>query len=93
LVLELLSEVAALKQTVAEQREQIARLKGRHGPPRMVPRKPSGMEQASAQKAASSGTNNRRGRGKTTLSRVAVEDRVEQAEVPAGPVSRTMRIL
>ena len=77
LVVELLSEVAALKQTVAEQREEIARLKGLNGPPRMKPSKPSGMEQASAQKAASSGTHSRRGRGKKTLSRVAVEDRVE----------------
>lgn len=84
LVLELLGEVAALKQTVAEQREEIARLKGLKGPPRMKPSKPSGMEQASAQKAASSGTGNRRRRGKKTLSRVAAEDRIVQAEVPAG---------
>ena len=84
LVLELLGEVAALKQTVAEQREEIARLKGLKGPPRMKPSKPSGMEQASARKAASSGTRNHRGRGRKTLSRVAAEDRVVQAEVPAG---------
>lgn len=84
LVLELLGEVAALKQTVAEQREEIARLKGLKGPPRMKPSKPSGMEQASARKAASSGTRNHRGRGGKTLSRVAAEDRVVQAEVPAG---------
>ena len=84
LVLELLSKVAALKQTVAEQREEIARLKGLNGPPRMKPSKPSGMEQASAQKAASRGPHNRRGRGKKTLSRGAVEDRVVQVEVPAG---------
>jgi len=81
-VLELLGEVTALKQTVADQREEIALLKGLKGPPRMKPSKPSGMEQASAQKAASSG--NRRGRGKKTLSRVATEDRVVRAEVPAG---------
>ena len=84
LVLELLGEVAALKQTVAEQREEIAGLKGLKGPPRMKPSKPSGMEQASAQKAGSSGSRNRRGRGKKTLSRVAFEDRVMPAEVPAG---------
>jgi hypothetical protein len=84
LVLELLGEVAALKQTVTELRAENARLKGLKGPPRMKPSKPSGMEQASAQKAAASGTRNRRGRGKKTLSRVAVEDRVVQAEVPAG---------
>ena len=68
LVLDLLGEVAALKQTVAEQREEIARLKGLKGPPRLKPSKPSGMERASAQKAASKGTRNRRGRGKKTLS-------------------------
>lgn len=85
LVLELLGEVAALKQTVAEQREEIARLKGLKGPPRLKPGKPSGMEQASAQRAGSSGPRNRRGRGKKTLLRVAAEDpRVVPAEVPAG---------
>ena len=83
-MLELLGEVAALKQTVAEQRAEIARLKGLKGPPRVKPGKPSGMEQASARKAASSGTRNRRGRGRKTLSRVSAEDRVVQAEVPAG---------
>lgn len=82
--MELLGEVAALKQIVAEQREEIARLKGLKGRPNIQPNKPSGMEQASAQKAASSGGGKRRGRGKKTLSRVAVEDRVLQAAVPAG---------
>jgi len=87
LVLDLLGEVAALKQTLAEQREEIARLKGLRGPPRLKPGKPSGMEQVSAQKAASNGPRNRRGRGKNTLSRVAPEDREDRvvpAEVPAG---------
>lgn len=42
------------------------------------------MAQAGAQKAVSRGSRNRRGRGKTTLSRVAPEDRVVQAGVPAG---------
>ena len=85
LVLELLGEVAALKQAVTDQREEIALLKGLKGPPRIMPSKPSGMEQASAQKGASGGARNRRGRGKKTLSRVSAEDRVVQAEVPAGP--------
>ena len=87
LVLELLGEVAALKQIVAEQREEIARLKGLKGPPRLKPSKPSGMEQASAKKTASSGPRNRRGRGKKRLSQVAPEDRedrVVSCEVPAG---------
>ena len=84
LVLELLGEVAALKQIVAEQRDEIARLKGGSGRPNIKPNKPSGMEQASEQKAQPSGGGKRRGRGKKKLSRVAVEDRVVEAEVPEG---------
>ncbi len=84
LVLELLGEVAALKQIVAEQRDEIARLKGGPGRPNIKPNKPSGMEQASEQKARSSGNAKRRGRGKKRLSRVVVEDRVVAAEVPEG---------
>jgi hypothetical protein len=84
LVVELLGEVAVLKQLVAEQREEIARLKGLKGRPDIRPNKPSGMEQASEQKAWSSGGGKRRGRGKKKLSRVAVEDRVVKAAVPVG---------
>ena len=98
LVLELFGELAALKQIVAEQqqiigeqkrgiaeqRDEIARLKGLKGRPDIKPSKPSGMEPSSARQAASRGTGKRRGRGKKQLSRVAVEDRVVRAEVPAG---------
>jgi hypothetical protein len=91
LVLELLGEVAALKQIVAEQRDEIARLKGGSGRPNIKPNKPSGMEQASEQKAQSSGGGKRRGRGKKKLLRVAVEDRVVEAEVRRAPASRAMR--
>ena len=83
LLLEVLGEVAALKQTVAEQREEIARLKGLKGRPRMMPSKPSGMEQASEQKTPPGGAGKCRVRGKKTLSRVSIEDRIVPAEVPA----------
>ena len=83
LVLELLGEVAALKQIVGEQRDEIARLKGGSGRPHIKPSKPSGMEQASQEKASLDG-GKRRGRGKKRLSRVVVEDRIIKAEVPEG---------
>jgi hypothetical protein len=80
LVLELLGEVAALKQMVAEQRDEITRLKGGPGRPNIKPNKPSGMEQASEPWRDSG----KGGRGKKKLSRVAVADRIVKAEVPSG---------
>ena len=79
LVLALLGEVTALKQVVAGQRAEIARLKGLKGPPSI---KPSGMEQASEPKPRSGG-DKRRARGAKRV-RVAVEDRVLTVGVPAG---------
>jgi hypothetical protein len=78
LVLSLLGEVTALKQVVAEQRAEIARLKGLKGPPAI---KPSGMEQASTAKPASGGKRLGRGAKRT---RVAAEDRVVAVAVPEG---------
>src|SRR5882672_4352078 len=75
LVIRLLGEVAALKQVVEAQREEIAQLKGLKGRPSI---KPSGMEQASESKAPPSGG------GKTMRRCVAIEDRVLAADVPAG---------
>src|SRR5229473_278376 len=76
LVVQLLDEVRALKQVVADQRAEIARLKGLKGPPSINPSlKPSGMEQASERKSPTGGSK-RRGRGGKQMRRVAIEDQV-----------------
>jgi hypothetical protein len=79
LLLELLGEVTILKQTVAEQREEIARLKGLKGRPNI---KPSGMDKGTT---PSKPCNNekRPGRGKV-MPRVGVEEKVIIAEIPPG---------
>ena len=77
----LFGEVAALKQTVAEQREEIARLKGLKGRPNI---KPSGMEKGTAP-AKPIPEAKRRGRGKITP-RVKIEEKVIGIEVPPGSV-------
>jgi len=79
LLLELIGEVAALKQVVGEQREEIAHLKGLKGRPTI---RPSGMDKATA--SSKSGKREKRpGRGKVTL-RVVVEDQVLKVAVPPG---------
>src|SRR5215213_891679 len=69
LVVELLGKVAALEQTVAAQRAEIARLKGLKGRPAL---KPSGMETASEPKPPSPP----KGRRGPVTPRVAVEDQL-----------------
>src|SRR5215212_52423 len=77
LVIELLGKVAALEQTVAAQRAEIARLKGLKGRPAL---KPSGMETASEPKPPSPP----KGRRGPVTPRVAVKDQVIEATVPPG---------
>ena len=77
LVVRLLGKVAALEQTVAAQRAEIARLKGLKGRPAL---KPSGMEAASEPKPPGPP----KGRRGPVAPRVAVEDHVIEATVPPG---------
>ena len=80
LVLQLLEENAALRAEVAVLGEEIARLKGLKGPPRI---KPSGMDKATDPKPAGR-KGKRRGRGEK-LSRLMIdEDRIVKVEVPDG---------
>ncbi len=79
LLVEVFVRVAGLEKIVGEQREEIARLKGLKGRPRI---KPSGMDKATEPpKPAEMGK--RRFRGKVTP-RVKIEDRVVKAAVPEG---------
>src|SRR6202140_1948093 len=80
LLIEALGKVAGLAAENAALREEIARLKGLKGRPSI---KPSGMEPASEPKPPT-GAGRRRGRGGKQMRRVAIEDRVLTAEVPAG---------
>ncbi len=82
LLVELFGEVAALKQAVGEQREEIARLKGLKGRPTIKPSKPSGMDNAT-NPLKSAKKEKRRFRGKVTP-RVKIEDQVVKATVPEG---------
>jgi len=79
LLVELFAEVAILKQTVAELREENARLKGLKGRPNI---KPSGMDKGSAP-AKPTKNEKRAGRGKVTP-RVGIEEKVIIVEIPPG---------
>ena len=79
LLLELFGELAALKQIVAEQREEIARLKGLKGRPSI---KPSGMDKGTEPPRPSK-QERRRGRGRVTP-RVNIEEKTIKAVAPSG---------
>jgi Transposase IS66 family len=79
LVVRLLDEVAGLKRTNAELREEVARLKGLKGRPDI---KPSGMEKAT--EPAKPGSQERRRRRGKVQPRVNVEDRVLKVAAPTG---------
>jgi hypothetical protein len=79
LLVRLFGEVAALKQIVSEQHEEIARLKGLKGPPDI---KPSGMDKATeSPKPERQGNRPRRGK---VCPRVSIEDRVLKVAAPVG---------
>jgi hypothetical protein len=80
LLVELFGKVATLTQTVAELREEIARLKGLKGRPNI---KPSGMDKGTEPPKPAKKEKLRRGRGKVTP-RVVVEEKVITTEIPPG---------
>jgi hypothetical protein len=88
----LLAEVARLKETVAAQRDEIARLKKLKGPPRLPPGpgpSASGMEQATERRAAELRTRGqpprpRRKGAKTAKLRIHEERVIQAARVPKG---------
>jgi hypothetical protein len=79
LLVRLFGEVAALKQIVSEQRDEIARLKGLKGPPDI---KPSGMDKAT--ETAMPGAQKDRPRRGKVRPRVSIEDRVLKVAAPPG---------
>ena len=83
LVEERLGQVSALSLTIVEQREEIARLKGRPGIE--PPSRPSGMDKASRPKVPAG--QSRRGGGPKTANRAIDEERiVEIPDLPRGSV-------
>ena len=78
-LVKLLDEVAALKQIVSEQREEITRLKSLKGPPDI---KPSGMDKAT--ELARPDRQAKRARRGKIRPRVSIEDRVVKVAAATG---------
>jgi Transposase IS66 family len=83
LVIPLLEEMAALKQIVLEQRQEIVRLKGLKGKPDIKPSTPSGMDKATEKKSSGADRSAKRRRGAKRPS-VPVERQVVVAPLPPG---------
>ena len=83
LVIALLGKVAALEERVAAQAEEIARLKGLKGKPRIKPSQPSGMDRA-AEKRADREWRKKRRRGAKTPTAPVEKRVVATPDVPPG---------
>jgi len=81
LVARWLAEIATLKQTVAAQREESARLKGLKSPPSI---KPSGMERATASPSA------KPGHDKPIRGKLRPRVSIEQISFPGAPCPHDM---
>lgn len=77
----LLAENAALKQAIAELREEVAALKGLKGRPRM---KPSGMDKGTEPEPAGGKRPERSAKGSKSERLVVGEERIIKAAVPPG---------